>query len=32
VPSAIHALEAAGFRAVYSTPQGTYLVRSPKPR
>src|SRR3954470_17910125 len=27
VPSAIRALEAAGFRAVYSTTQGTYLVR-----
>jgi hypothetical protein len=28
VPSAIRALEAAGFEPVYSTPQGTYLVRS----
>jgi hypothetical protein len=27
VQSAIRALEAAGFRTVYSTPQGTYLVR-----
>jgi hypothetical protein len=26
VPSAIRALQAAGFRSVYSTPQGTYLV------
>jgi hypothetical protein len=30
VPSAIHALQSAGFRTVYSTPQGTYLVRPPK--
>jgi hypothetical protein len=30
VPSAIHALQAAGFRVVYSTPQGTYLVRQPR--
>jgi hypothetical protein len=28
VQSAIRALEAAGFRPVYATPQGTYLVRS----
>jgi hypothetical protein len=28
VSSAIRALEAAGFRPVYSTPQGTYLVRT----
>jgi hypothetical protein len=28
VSSAIRALEAAGFRPVYSTPQGTYLVRA----
>jgi hypothetical protein len=27
LPSAIRALEAAGFTPVYSTPQGTYLVR-----
>jgi hypothetical protein len=32
VPSAIRALQAAGFTPVYSTPQGTYLVRSPKRR
>jgi hypothetical protein len=32
VPSAIRALEAAGFVPVYSTPQGTYLVAPPKPR
>ena len=31
VHSAIHALEAAGFTPVFSTPQGTYLVRTPKP-
>jgi hypothetical protein len=30
VHSAIRALEAAGFKAVYSTPQGTYLVRTPR--
>jgi hypothetical protein len=30
VPSAIRALQAAGFQPVYSTPQGTYLVRQPK--
>ena len=30
VHSAIRALEAAGFQPVYSTPQGTYLVRPPK--
>jgi hypothetical protein len=30
VHSAIRALEAAGFQPVYSTPQGTYLVRAPK--
>jgi hypothetical protein len=29
LPSAIRALEAAGFTPVYSTPQGTYLVRRP---
>jgi hypothetical protein len=29
VPSAIQALQAAGFRTVFSTPQGTYLVRPP---
>ena len=29
VQSAIGALEAAGFQPVYSTPQGTYLVRAP---
>jgi hypothetical protein len=28
VPSAIRALQAAGFTPVYSTPQGTYLVRA----
>ena len=28
VPSAIRALEAAGFVRVYSTPQGTYLIRA----
>jgi hypothetical protein len=32
VHSAIRALEAAGFKPVYSTPQGTYLVRAPKRR
>jgi hypothetical protein len=32
VQSAIGALEAAGFQPVYSTPQGTYLVRAPKGR
>ena len=31
VQSAIRALEAAGFEPVYGTPQGTYLVRPPKP-
>jgi hypothetical protein len=30
VSSAIRALEAAGFVPVYSTPQGTYLVKAPK--
>jgi hypothetical protein len=30
VPSAIRALQANGFRVVFSTPQGTYLVRTPK--
>jgi hypothetical protein len=30
VPSAIRALEAAGFKPVYSTPQGTYLLRPSK--
>jgi hypothetical protein len=30
VHSAIRALQAAGFVPVYSTPQGTYLVRAPK--
>jgi hypothetical protein len=29
VSSAIRALEAAGFQPVFSTPQGTYLVRAP---
>jgi hypothetical protein len=28
VPSAIRALQAAGFVPVYATPQGTYLVLS----
>jgi hypothetical protein len=32
VPSAIRALQAAGFRPVYSTPQGTYLVRALRSR
>jgi hypothetical protein len=32
VPSAIRALQAAGFTPVFSTPQGTYLVRPPKAR
>ena len=30
VPSAIRALEAAGFKRVYSTPDGAYLVRTAK--
>ena len=30
VSSAIRALEAAGFQPVFSTPEGTYLVRAPK--
>jgi hypothetical protein len=32
VPSAIRALQAAGFKPVYETPQGTYLVRAPTMR
>ena len=32
VHSAIRALEAAGFTPVFSTPQGTYLVRTAKAR
>jgi hypothetical protein len=32
VHSAIRALQAAGFEPVYSTPQGTYLMRTPKAR
>jgi len=32
VPSAIQAIQAAGFTPVYSTPQGTYLVRPQKRR
>jgi hypothetical protein len=32
VHSAIRALESAGFEPVYTTPQGTYLVRSQKGR
>ena len=30
VSSAIRALETAGFQPVFSTPEGTYLVRAPK--
>jgi hypothetical protein len=30
VSSAIRALEAAGFQPIFSTPEGTYLVRAPK--